>query len=768
MYVYKRYLFALSLLLLCIACDDDPKKSTRSNIDMMLTSLDMQTPQDIVCDLGYRVLNNECIIDLTQDRDRDGVPDVVDNCPDDENAGQEDCNIDGEGDLCDTDTLCGGTITGSLTYITDQGEQIPFPHARLAIEGMPSFSTADEFAQYYLRNLEVGVHNIFIYLPIEEESVTWLGERINYPIMTYAYEVKEDDINTTNILNLVVGYKGNVGGFIQFEGDDKFRPPSHSAGIFIKEIPSFNVQSDQSGYFLIENIPEGEYTLQIVNPNFDTVSLPITVIGLVDSFAGNISLPTLNENNPWTQHIEVHVRATDDQEADREIPLKFLPVFPNLTQQKEVNLVQGVSSEDRSYIYTFEIMHEQHDVYNITLGSIDLFASTLYNRFKESDTIHFETIFTKRIATNEYIILDRDSDRIPNDIDPDIDGDACPNEEDTNPYNYSIYTISLERDNLFRNANFFNESTVGEWSINATSSIDDLDLETFNLAPYRYPLFHAYGQSALSVVHPMIYTITFPEDSSSDDYVDFSIQGLLHSNPTLYNFQAIATQEPCMPLPFSDQIEVDNNVCSKKQAAITSCMPQFGGESVCETSLRIPAQPGQTVRYRLWIYNEVEATRGDSFATCEQCINQPGSVTLSLYGIMSRQYISTVPTTNQQVAEYFNCEGSSLQIREMNPTPNDYCFPLDLNQDICRPLSIFSETRNPFVITKFSATLDPLGLVNLSIASDLSMVGDLLVTTFSISDTFAFQYQLSNGHEYRDMKTDFIAARGTYKNCWGF
>jgi hypothetical protein len=766
MYLYKLHLFALSLLLLCIACDDDPKKSTRSNIDMMLTSSEMQTPQDIVCDLGYMALNNECVIDLTQDRDRDGVPDIVDNCPDDENAGQEDCNLDGKGDLCDTDTHCGGNITGSLIYITNQGEQIPFPYARLAIEGMPSFSTVDEFAQYYLRNLEVGVHKILIYLPIEEESVTWLGERINHPIATYTYELTQDNINTTNILNLVVGYKGSVGGFIQFEGDDKFCPPSHTAGIFIKELPNFKVQSDKSGYFFIENIPEGEYTLQIVSPNFEIVSIPITVVGLVNSFVGNTSLPTLNESNPWTQHIEVHVRATDDQETEREIPLKFLPVFPNLTQQKEVNLVQGVSSEDRSYIYTFEIMHEQHDVYNITLGSADLFASTLYNRFKELDTVHLETIFTKRIAINEYIVLDLDSDQIPNEFDPDIDGDACPNEEDPNPYNYSVYNINLEHSNLF--GSLFTDSNIGEWSISATSSIDDLDLETVNLAPYRYPLFHAYGQSALSVVHPLIYTITFPEDSSSDDYVDFSIQGLLHSNPALYNFQAIATQEPCMPLPFSDQITVDESVCSKKQASITSCTPQFWGGSVCEADLRIPVQPGQTVSYRLWIYNEVEATRGDSFATCKQCINQPGSMTLSLYGIMSRQYISTVPTNNQQAAEYFNCEGSSLRVREMNPTPNDYCFPLNLNQDMCRPLNIISENRSPFVITKFSATLDRLGLVNLSIASELSTVGDLLITTLSVADSFAFQYQMSNGHQYHDMKTDFIPARGTYIDCWGF
>ena len=57
----------------------------------------LDCPIDSVCSFGL------CLADTSQDREHDGVPDAVDNCPDHINPGQDDLDRDGDGDLCDPD-----------------------------------------------------------------------------------------------------------------------------------------------------------------------------------------------------------------------------------------------------------------------------------------------------------------------------------------------------------------------------------------------------------------------------------------------------------------------------------------------------------------------------------------------------------------------------------------------------------------------------------------------------------------------------------------
>lgn len=56
---------------------------------------------------------------LTQDRDGDGVPDNIDNCPDVYNPDQLDSNGDGTGDACESITASGGDNTGDNTAGSD-------------------------------------------------------------------------------------------------------------------------------------------------------------------------------------------------------------------------------------------------------------------------------------------------------------------------------------------------------------------------------------------------------------------------------------------------------------------------------------------------------------------------------------------------------------------------------------------------------------------------------------------------------------------------
>lgn len=59
--------------------------------------------EDADCGLGQVCEGRQCLTDRDADRDRDGTPDAVDNCPDLENSDQDDTDRDGRGDGCDPD-----------------------------------------------------------------------------------------------------------------------------------------------------------------------------------------------------------------------------------------------------------------------------------------------------------------------------------------------------------------------------------------------------------------------------------------------------------------------------------------------------------------------------------------------------------------------------------------------------------------------------------------------------------------------------------------
>jgi len=58
---------------------------------------------DATCPLGAICVRQRCLTDVEADRDRDGVPDLGDGCPDIANADQDDLDGDGRGDVCDVD-----------------------------------------------------------------------------------------------------------------------------------------------------------------------------------------------------------------------------------------------------------------------------------------------------------------------------------------------------------------------------------------------------------------------------------------------------------------------------------------------------------------------------------------------------------------------------------------------------------------------------------------------------------------------------------------
>ena len=66
-----------------------------------LELLERDCVYDSDCNIVYECIARECVPNVDLDRDRDGVPDAVDNCPDEGNPPQKDSDFDGIGDACD-------------------------------------------------------------------------------------------------------------------------------------------------------------------------------------------------------------------------------------------------------------------------------------------------------------------------------------------------------------------------------------------------------------------------------------------------------------------------------------------------------------------------------------------------------------------------------------------------------------------------------------------------------------------------------------------
>jgi hypothetical protein len=177
------YLRGLTLLcgIICVsvlcACESDPPPDMPN-----MTPMGGSVSEPEACMIGFIREGEACVIDVELDRDLDGVPDVVDNCPDVANPPQSDCDLDGIGDLCDDERACGANLSGYVRLF-QQGmtDSTPLRYGSLELEGVPSLSTTDEFGQYSLRHLSAGEYTLLIYPDPSEET-----DELTPPTSTYS------------------------------------------------------------------------------------------------------------------------------------------------------------------------------------------------------------------------------------------------------------------------------------------------------------------------------------------------------------------------------------------------------------------------------------------------------------------------------------------------------------------------------------------------------------------------------------------------------
>ena len=93
----------------------------------------------------------------------------VDNCPEVSNAQQRDCDLDGLGDACDEESLCGITMSGYISFYDLEREQDrALANALVEVEGHPLYTQTDEGGQYSLNQLSPGDYYLLVFQPPNE------------------------------------------------------------------------------------------------------------------------------------------------------------------------------------------------------------------------------------------------------------------------------------------------------------------------------------------------------------------------------------------------------------------------------------------------------------------------------------------------------------------------------------------------------------------------------------------------------------------------
>lgn len=81
--------------------------------EVSLLCVVMSCARDTHCSIGEVCVRGDCVTDVNADQDRDGIPDLEDNCPSQSNPDQSNLDGDSLGDLCDQD-LDGDGVLNSL------------------------------------------------------------------------------------------------------------------------------------------------------------------------------------------------------------------------------------------------------------------------------------------------------------------------------------------------------------------------------------------------------------------------------------------------------------------------------------------------------------------------------------------------------------------------------------------------------------------------------------------------------------------------------
>ena len=240
------------------------------------------------CEPGYICQLGECVPDVEEDRDYDGVPNAGDNCIDVPNAPQLDLDQDGIGDACDDDVRPGAIYGYISYYVNDERLDLALINATLRLKrrsdpAIIAETQTDDTGQYGLINLPLTLNDMDD-LVLEVISNDYLPSTINNLSMRKFYELSLGGVNfyPANLSSrkvFIIYPPGNIMGRAMLSDRPRFEAVHEGTKITVRSYNLDGSLDEKSSITLIS----GAYEIRGVRQIIEDVSAICCVTGISEN-----------------------------------------------------------------------------------------------------------------------------------------------------------------------------------------------------------------------------------------------------------------------------------------------------------------------------------------------------------------------------------------------------------------------------------------------------------------------------------------------------
>ena len=672
--VIRRLVYIKLFALVLITCDGSKTENSSTN--------DCEGEDcSITCEDGYRVRLGECVPDVDDDRDFDGVPDAGDNCPDTANADQRDCDQDGIGDLCDDESLCGITLSGYISlYDLEQREDRALANAVIEVEGRPLYTQTDENGQYRITNLDPGDYYLLIFQPAQEMSDDHPITLARLPL-----SIANSEENAVVERDFVIDPPGDVVGAIVFAERSPYEAVHGGIGVYVEDIPYATTVTDTRGRFELRGVPAGEHRIKFVYPDHELLATPVEVVSLSSAAIGvngELTLPMNNLSEEWAHELIVEVSDLSPSSMIT-FDLELIPVFPHLSEPVTLRF-EGESNAEGELSLTMPASHLAHEVFNIEVSET-IKKANLYLLDQPADNI----TRVSEVVTDSLPASWTDYSELFAQVNQELAIEAMePQAIASNGYESLPMSTTNERGD--------------EWTIESLNQAQKEIVNTLiRLAPLRYPLAHKYGELALAKTHSFLLNV---DQTSSENDLETQLNFTYQTSSWDRRIKLMSAPHPCPPDSLSTAISSVSELgcgfygsghdgglrtrCEEHKAQwercelqvteidLNECDSSEPGVFSCQAPLTIPASETEI---RIWITGPTEAE--ESLSTQEgctmQCLNQfrqpltAAATYIPLYPLIHRDLIQ-----DQNCGEPFSApDGGMYTINQAPLNQLSHCAP---------------------------------------------------------------------------------------------